>query len=121
MSPPVLPRAHVEALLVAHVLLDPELLDTAELDELCATGRLSHGCRELLTLVDEHEPFVRVALVSVAHWTGDEYAVRLARRTEQLRLSELAEWTRATVVGLALGLPRLGTPKRARPQPGRAA
>lgn len=98
----VYPRAMSEALLVAHVLLDPELLAYVDLT------RLSGGCRTLLGLVESEEFVVRGAgLVAASEWTGDPYAVRLAERVVRLPLGDLAEWTRETVVGLANSLPPL--------------
>lgn len=94
-------RAHLEALLVAHAAIDDYYLDA------CDPARLSPACNILLDLTAEYSAAARADLVNVARTFGDEYAVRLAKRTVQLTVVDLLSVSREVLVALCNRLPEI--------------
>ena len=99
MTYPVLARPHLEALLVARVLLDPELADHVD------DTRLSPAAQQLVDFAADENTAARVTL-----WLGvtDEFQARLAKRVDALTLEELRYHPTATLVALINQLPQLG-------------
>lgn len=109
MTHPVLARPHLEALLVARVLLDPELADHVD------DTRLSPAAQQLVAFAAEDNTAARATL-----WLGvaDEFQARLVRRVDALTLEELRYYPTATLVALINQLPHLAA---AHHRKGRAA
>lgn len=99
MTHPLLSRAHLEACLVARVLLDPDLADHVD------DTRLSPAAQQLVGFAANHNA---VACASLLLGAEDEYQVRLARRVDALTLEQLRFFPAATLVALINQLPRLG-------------
>lgn len=99
--PHELQRPHLEALYVAHTLLDQGQADMVEPD------RVSPACNALLDLIATFPALMRADLVTVARSEGDPYILRLAMRTASLTIGELTYLSRDAVVSLCNRLPRV--------------
>lgn len=104
MTHPLLSRAHLEACLVARVLLDPELADHVD------DTRLSPAAKALVAYAAEDN---RLACASLLLGAEDEYQARLATRADAVTLEDLRFFPAATLVALINQLPRLGVSSRA--------
>lgn len=100
MTHPLLTRAHLEAVLVARVLLDPGLIECVD------RSRLSPAADALCAYAAEENAGARVALQLAVE---DEYQARLATRVDRLTFEELRWYPAATLVELVNQLPQLAT------------
>jgi hypothetical protein len=107
LTHPALTRAHLEAVLIARVLLDPALADDVELD------RLSPAALKLVFAAVGNAELAGGAggLLAVAEPSGDPaadaFVVRLADRVEALTLLDLTLFSRALLLALVHTLPPL--------------
>jgi hypothetical protein len=95
---PLVSRPHLEPLLIARVLLDPELADRVD------DTRLSPAALALLDFAAAENTLARAAL---GYGATDEYQQRLAQRVGHLTLDELLFYPTDTLVGLINALPRI--------------
>lgn len=95
---PLARRPHLEPLLIARVLLDPELADCVD------ETRLSAAAHALLDFAAADNTLARAAL---GNGVADEYQHRLAQRVGQLTMDELLFYPTATLVGLINALPQI--------------
>lgn len=106
MSHPLLERAHLEAVLLARVLLDPELAGAVALDRLSPAALTL-----LLAAVQDPAGAGGAGLLAVAVPSGDRtqdaFVVRLAKRVEALSLLDLTFYPRETLLALVNRLPVL--------------
>lgn len=98
MTHPLLTRAHLEALLIAFVLLDPELLDRVD------DTRLSPAAHALCAFAATHNVGARACLQLGVE---DEYQERLALRVGRLTMDELCWYPVWLLVELVNQLPQL--------------
>lgn len=107
MTHPALTRAHLEALLIARVLLDPSLAECVD------DARLSPSAQRLMDAVLDTPHIAGAAgLLAATDPTDDPVAnsfiVRLAKRVESLALRDVAVCSIDELVGHINRLPRLG-------------
>lgn len=98
MTHPLLTRPHLEALLVARVLLDPATAIGVD------RARLSPAANALLDYAVEENTAARAALQLAA---TDEYQLRLADRVDRMTLEDLRFFPITTLIELVNQLPRL--------------
>lgn len=91
-------RAHLEALLIAFVLLDPDLLLAVD------ASRLSPAAVALVSFAADDNTAARASL---GFAITDEYQSRLALRVDALTFEELRYYPMDTLLGLVNALPAL--------------
>ena len=99
-------RAHLEALFVAHVLIDESLVDAVE------ESRLSPAANELLDMIAEWPWAMRSSFAMTAAGAEDEFVTRLAMRVQSLTLADLTTFARSTVVQLCNRLPEISARRK---------